>query len=206
MHKPAEVHYQAVKRILHYVKSTIDYRIRILLQFMRAWCPTTRKSTTGYCVYLGSNWISWAAWVSFQGLHYYRTYILHDVGFPLDKSPVLFCDNLSSLYMIANPDSHARTKYIEIYYHFVREKVALGVLITKFVALGIQNAYILITKPFAKEAYRLLRPKLGVLPAPHSSLRGNDKKEEMGHHANEVDQHMSCTSSGQNQQIRHPCQ
>lgn len=108
--------------------------------------------------------------------------------------------------MIVNPESHARTKYIEVYYHLVREKVALGVLITKFVTLGYQNADILITKPFAKEADQLLRPKLGVLPAPHSSLRGNDKKEEMGHHTNEVGQHMSCTSSGQNQQIPHPCQ
>lgn len=33
MHKPTEVHYQAVKRILHYVKGTMDYRNRILSQF-----------------------------------------------------------------------------------------------------------------------------------------------------------------------------
>lgn len=80
------------------------------------------------------------------------TYILRDVGFPLDKPPVLFCDNLSALHMTVNPVFHERTKHIEVDYHFVREKVALGVLITKFVFSSDQDVDIF-TKPLAKEAH-----------------------------------------------------
>lgn len=37
------------------------------------------------------------------------------------------------MHMVKSPILHARTKHIEIDYHFVREKVTLGHLITKFV-------------------------------------------------------------------------
>ena len=39
---------------------------------------------------------------------------------------VVYCDNVSAVYMAANPVHHRRTKHIEIDIHFVREKVALG--------------------------------------------------------------------------------
>jgi hypothetical protein len=38
---------------------------------------------------------------------------------------IIFCDNVSAVYMTANPVHHRRTKHIEIDIHFVREKVAL---------------------------------------------------------------------------------
>lgn len=39
---------------------------------------------------------------------------------------VVYCDNVSVVYMTANPVHHLRIKHIEIDIHFVREKVALG--------------------------------------------------------------------------------
>ena len=36
---------------------------------------------------------------------------------------VLLCDNMSSIYLAKNPMFHARSKHIEVQYHFVREKV-----------------------------------------------------------------------------------
>ena len=45
----------------------------------------------------------------------------------------LYYDNMSALYMIINPVMHARTKHVELDYHFVREKRARGQFHTQFV-------------------------------------------------------------------------
>ena len=37
-----------------------------------------------------------------------------------------FCDNLSSIRLAKNPIFHARTKHIEVHYHYIREKVLEG--------------------------------------------------------------------------------
>jgi hypothetical protein len=61
------------------------------------------------------------------------TYILRDLHLPLLSPPVLYCDNISALHMTINPVFHARSKHIELDYHFVREQVALGNLITNHI-------------------------------------------------------------------------
>ena len=38
----------------------------------------------------------------------------------------LYCDNLSSIQLARNPVFHARTKHIEVHYHFIRERVLDG--------------------------------------------------------------------------------
>ena len=152
-----------------------------------AGCPTTRRSMTGYCTYLGGNCISWNAkkqptiarssseaeycalpstaaeltWISF---------IFRDIGLYLHEPPTLFCDNISALYMTINPMFHARTKHIEIYYHFVREKVALGSLITKFVSSKDQVADTF-TKALPRREFDVLRAKLGLSSPPEPNLR-----------------------------------
>ena len=52
--------------------------------------------------------------------------LLHELHVPLKVATVVYCDNVSAVYMTANPVHHHRTKHIEIDIHFVREKVALG--------------------------------------------------------------------------------
>ena len=61
-------------------------------------------------------------------------YLFHDIGVFLRSVPTLYCDNMSALYMIVNPVMHARTKHVQMDYHFVREKVARGQLVTQFVS------------------------------------------------------------------------
>ncbi|XP_021857849.2 uncharacterized mitochondrial protein AtMg00810-like [Spinacia oleracea] len=69
MHDRREPYFDALKRILRYVQGTIDHGLHLypttVLQFITytdadwAGCPDTRRSTSGYCCFLGNNLISW---------------------------------------------------------------------------------------------------------------------------------------------------
>eukprot|EP00250_Pteridium_aquilinum_P023347 c26699_g1_i1 orf=1-477(-) len=52
--------------------------------------------------------------------------LLGDLGMYVDRLVVIYCDNLSSIQLARNPVFHARTKHIEVHYHFIREKVLAG--------------------------------------------------------------------------------
>jgi hypothetical protein len=47
--------------------------------------------------------------------------LLSDLGQSMDAPVVIYCDNISSILLANNPAYHARTKHIEVYYHFIRE-------------------------------------------------------------------------------------
>lgn len=52
--------------------------------------------------------------------------LLTELHRPIAKATVIYCDNISAVYLSANPVQHKRTKHIEIDLHFVRERVQLG--------------------------------------------------------------------------------
>lgn len=71
MHAPTDFHFNLVKRILHYVKSTLNFDHTIAsLSHMNlvaysdsdwAGCPRTRRSTTGFVTFLGKHAIPWCS-------------------------------------------------------------------------------------------------------------------------------------------------
>jgi hypothetical protein len=155
MHAPRDVHMTMLKRILRYIKGTATLGVQLraittptISAYSDAdWagCPDTRRSTSGFCVFLGSSLISWSSkrqtTVSRSSAEAeYRaianavsecSWLRQLLGELLCKVPtatVAFCDNISSVYMSRNPVHHRRTKHIELDIHFVREKVALGEL------------------------------------------------------------------------------
>lgn len=52
--------------------------------------------------------------------------LLQELLCDVHKAMVVYCDNVSAVYLSANPVHHRRTKHIELDIHFVREQVALG--------------------------------------------------------------------------------
>lgn len=95
-------------------------------------------------------------------------YILRDLGVSLPRPPLLFIDNFSALHLTTNPMLHARTKYIELDYHFVREKVVQGAMVTRFI-LSLQRIADMLPKPLSKSHFQFLRSKR---QNPNISLRG----------------------------------
>jgi hypothetical protein len=153
MHAPRDAHWTTVKRILRYIRGSMDLGLTIsaspsvdIVAYSDAdWagCPDTRCSTSGYCVYLGSSLISWSskrqpiisrssaeaeyravanAVAECTWLHH----LLSELAYHVDKATAVFCDNVSAVYLSANPVHHRRTKDIVLDIHFVREKIALG--------------------------------------------------------------------------------
>ena len=71
MHNPLEAHWKAVKRILRYLGGTLTYDLHLTRSphlNITAYCdadwasdPDDRKSTSGYCVFLGANLVSWCS-------------------------------------------------------------------------------------------------------------------------------------------------
>jgi hypothetical protein len=110
-----------------------------------AGCPDTRQSTSGYCVFLDDSLISWSSKWQTTVLHSsaeaeYRavanvTYecswlqnLLRELFVDVKKATVIYYDNVSAVYVTQNPIHHRGTKHVELDIHFVREKVALGLV------------------------------------------------------------------------------
>ena len=41
----------------------------------------------------------------------------------VQRSIIIYCDNISNIILVNNSFYHARTKHVEVYYHFLRDKV-----------------------------------------------------------------------------------
>lgn len=94
---------------------------------------------------------------------------MFSVNFVFCAPTFLYCDNLSTTYTAANSVFHARTKHIELDFHFVRERVKLDTQKVQFIPSIDQPADVL-TKGLSKPRFTLLRSKLVALRPP--SLRG----------------------------------
>ena len=66
--------------------------------------------------------------------------LLCELGIKSPKVARLWCDNLGAKYLSSNPVFHARTKHIEVDYHFVRERVARKLLDIEYISTRDQIA------------------------------------------------------------------
>ncbi|XP_020204384.1 uncharacterized protein LOC109789763 [Cajanus cajan] len=157
MSNPLEQHWSAVKRILRYLKGTMSLGLHlqptppnsplsIHAYYDVDWAsdPDDRRSTSGAAIFVGPNLISW--WSKKQTIvarssieAEYRSLALATVEVLWIQtllselhvshySPVIYCDNMSTIALAHNPVLHARTKHMELDLFFVREKVAANLL------------------------------------------------------------------------------
>ncbi|XP_031256506.1 secreted RxLR effector protein 161-like [Pistacia vera] len=124
---PTELQWQACKRVLRYIKGTQYHG----LQFRPAaslnvecyadadWGSNLddRRSTSGYCVYLGPNLIQWSSRkqrvVALSSTEAEYRALAHTAT-EIAWLQIIWCVNVSAGALAANPVFHSRTKHIEI--------------------------------------------------------------------------------------------
>ena len=87
--------------------------------------------------------------------------LMWDLNNFIKTPPILYCDNISAISLASNPLYHARTKHVEVDYHFIREKVVRGDIQVHFVG-SIDQLPDIFTIGFSTARFQLLKTKLHI--------------------------------------------
>lgn len=186
---PTNTHWAACKRVLRYVNDTIHHGLYITPSSdkrLQAFCDADwagsahdRRSTGGFALYLGPNLISWSAkkqpTVARSSTEAeYRAVanttaeiiwirsLLKELKQPTPNPTIIWCDNIGASYLAVNPCFKARTKHIEVDFHFVREQVKAGNIAVQYISSLDQLADIF-TKPLSTSRFLQHKNKLRIL-------------------------------------------
>ncbi|KAG7583644.1 Retrotransposon gag domain [Arabidopsis suecica] len=156
MQAPTLHHWNMVTRILKYLKGAPGQGIWMgcnknteLVGYCDAdYAGDTkdRRSTTGYCTFIGGNLVTWrskkqkvvslsSAEAEYRAMRKLTTELmwlkalLKDFGIDTPKPITMHCDNQAAIHIASNSVFHERTKHIEVDCHKVREQVQLGVIL-----------------------------------------------------------------------------
>ncbi|XP_019058216.1 PREDICTED: uncharacterized protein LOC109116727 [Tarenaya hassleriana] len=199
MHAPTLHHWHMVDRILRYLKGLPGMGIwmhnnqhtEIVGYYDADWArdKADRKSTTGYCTFVGGNLVTWrskkqtvvarsSAEAEYRAMANTTSEIiwlktlLGELRLDSTSPVTLHCDNQAAIHIATNPVFHERTKHIEVDCHFIREKILQGIISLSYTKSTDQLAYIF-TKATSTDVLHYLVGKLGMHDFYMPSLRGN---------------------------------
>jgi len=191
MANPSETHWNAIKRILRYLKGTTelgifykkgeDIKLVAYTDSDYAGDIDDRKSTSGFVFSLGTGAVSWsskkqpivtlstteseyiaATSCACQCIWIMR--ILETIGFKEQKLILILCDSNSAIKLSENPVFHGKSKHIDVRFHFLRDLVREGKIKLSHCSTQNQIADIM-TKPLKLEQFVKIRSMLGMIEA-----------------------------------------
>ncbi|KAL0438756.1 UNVERIFIED_CONTAM: Retrovirus-related Pol polyprotein from transposon RE2 [Sesamum latifolium] len=195
LNRPCASHWNAALHVVRYLKGCPSRGLflpadnsLVLKGYCDAdWasCPDSRRSLTGFCIFLGGALVSWktkkqstvsrsTAEAKYRSLAAtvcelsWLSYLLADFGVPLTLPIDLFCDNKAAIHILANPVFHERTKHIEMDCHLVRDAYKEGFILPIHVRSSVQFAD-LFTKVLPLKLFAFFLSKLGLVslaPSP----------------------------------------
>jgi len=183
----AAPHWRAAKRVLRYLKCTINYGIvfrksgdSIRLYVDADWgrCKIDRRSYTGYVITLSEGPISWKSQkqrtvaLSSTEAEYialaeatkdgiYMCEFLKELGLSQFAKLSIYNDNTGAQLLAKNPIVHPRTKHIDIRFHFIREAIKRYSVNMCHVPSEQMPADVL-TKPIVKEKHYFCIDAMGM--------------------------------------------
>ena len=184
--KPTSGHYAAAKHVLRYLKGTSNLTITYGKDIMMLELYSDsdyasnedRKSISGYIGMLCGGAISWQskkqptvalstteaeymALVQATKESIWIQRLLRELGRTTEDHKVIYGDNQGSIALANNPQYHARTKHIDIQYHFIRECVENGQIQLEYCPTEDMIADGL-TKALTKDKHWKLARKMGL--------------------------------------------
>lgn len=188
MQHPRTPHLHGVHHVLQYLKATpgqglffpVKSSLKLSAYVDADWgsCKVTRKSTTGFCIFLGDALIAWkskkqptvarsSAEAEYRGLASVTSELLwiKQVLRTFEQSVssvMVFSDSKSAIQLASNPLSHERSKHVDIDCHFIRQYVQSRFLNLIHVPSHQQLADPL-TKALPRPKFEDLISKLGLL-------------------------------------------
>lgn len=202
MSQPTEAHLNAAHRLLRFLKQSIGkgvflsatttLKLSAYCDSDWARCPDTKRSVTGYVVYLGDSLISWkskkqptvsrsSVEAEYRALAYntcevqWLLYLLKDLCIDHSFPAAIYTDSKSALCIAQNPVLHEKTKHIQIDYHFTREKLQEGII--KLIHIPtLQNTSDILTKPLGLELFTDFSSKMHLMNI-HAHLDGGSQEK-----------------------------
>lgn len=173
-------HLAAAKRVLRYVQGTKNVGLTLggnaekfeLVGYSDAAFgdnDTTGRSTCTFVFTLGVGAVSWGSKrqpivvLSTTEAEYvaWTTGMMRELG-ELARDPILlFGDNRCTLSLANNPEFHARTKQINIWYHFIRSCVQQGLVDFKYLPIEEMSEDVFI-KPLGRGKYDRFAVAMGL--------------------------------------------
>ncbi|TYK18362.1 Retrovirus-related Pol polyprotein from transposon TNT 1-94 [Cucumis melo var. makuwa] len=188
MESPTTTHLKVAKRILRYLRGTLDYGLfySSSKEFkLEGYCDSDwagdtndRKSTSGYVFFIGNTAFTWsskkqpivtlstceAEYVAAASCVCHAVWLrnlLKTVGILQEDPTVIHIDNKSTIALAKNPVFHDRSKHIDTRFHFIRDCISRKEVQVEYVKTEDQIADIF-TKPLKVNVFNNLRTLLGV--------------------------------------------